>query len=256
MPLSIPDRIHSLKESSVPTLNKILSGIIQKTPGFKFMTSSPTADTVQANEICIYDIDDGVTIPKIFVKTGKDNLLEIPDSTGSSPHNAVTIGTASGLSMAANQVLSLAVASGSVTGAISSTDWTTFNNKQTAITGTATNVLYLSGASTVAGNQYLTVNSDGLLTTRMQAITVSTKTGAYPIATGDYFLRCNGTFTVTLPAATATGRLLYIKNVGTGDITIAPAGGETIDGDSSITVGDKYSTVALCDGSSGNWDIL
>jgi hypothetical protein len=48
-------------------------------------------------------------------------------------HNPVTIGTANGLSLA-TQALSLALASTSTTGALSSTDWNTFNNKQATIT--------------------------------------------------------------------------------------------------------------------------
>lgn len=57
-----------------------------------------------------------------------------------SSHDPVTIGTANGLSLS-TQVLSLAAASGSVTGALLSSDWTIFNNKQasgsyiTALTG-------------------------------------------------------------------------------------------------------------------------
>jgi hypothetical protein len=43
-------------------------------------------------------------------------------------HDAVTLGTANGLSLS-TQVLSLGLASGSANGALSSTDWTTFNNK-------------------------------------------------------------------------------------------------------------------------------
>jgi hypothetical protein len=52
-------------------------------------------------------------------------------------HNAVTIGTANGLSLS-TQVLSLALASSSTTGALSSTDWNTFNNKQNTITNPIT----------------------------------------------------------------------------------------------------------------------
>ncbi len=52
-------------------------------------------------------------------------------------HNPVTIGTANGLSLAV-QVLSLALASTSTTGALSSTDWNTFNNKQNALTNPIT----------------------------------------------------------------------------------------------------------------------
>ena len=50
-------------------------------------------------------------------------------------HNAVTLGTANGLSLS-TQALSLALASGSTTGALSSTDWSTFNSKQSALSGT------------------------------------------------------------------------------------------------------------------------
>jgi hypothetical protein len=52
-------------------------------------------------------------------------------------HNAVTLGTANGLSLS-TQVLSLALASSSATGALSSTDWNTFNNKQSTITNPIT----------------------------------------------------------------------------------------------------------------------
>ena len=47
-------------------------------------------------------------------------------------HDAVTLGTPNGLSLS-GQVLSLGLSSGSANGALSSTDWTTFNNKQPLI---------------------------------------------------------------------------------------------------------------------------
>jgi predicted heme/steroid binding protein len=63
-------------------------------------------------------------------------------------HNAVTLGTANGLSLSTQQ-LSLGLSSASTTGALSSTDWNTFNNKQGAITLTTTGS---SGAATFIGN--------------------------------------------------------------------------------------------------------
>lgn len=48
-------------------------------------------------------------------------------------HSAVTIGTANGLSLS-GQVLSLGLSSALATGALSNTDWSTFNNKQAALT--------------------------------------------------------------------------------------------------------------------------
>jgi predicted nucleic acid-binding Zn-ribbon protein len=49
-----------------------------------------------------------------------------------SSHNPVTIGTANGLSLN-NQIISLSSASSSTNGALLSSDWTTFNNKQNAL---------------------------------------------------------------------------------------------------------------------------
>ncbi len=72
---------------------------------------------------------------------GTGTAFNLPNSNGtialtSDLHNAVTIGTANGLSLS-TQVLSLGLASTSATGALSSTDWNTFNGKQSAISFSA-----------------------------------------------------------------------------------------------------------------------
>jgi hypothetical protein len=73
-------------------------------------------------------------------------------------HNAVTLGTANGLSLSTQQ-LSLGLASSSANGALSSTDWTTFNNKQNALTnpvtgtGTTNYLPKFTGASTIGNSQ-------------------------------------------------------------------------------------------------------
>jgi hypothetical protein len=73
-------------------------------------------------------------------------------------HNAVTLGTANGLSLS-TQVLSLGLASAGVTGALSGTDWTTFNNKQNALTnpvtgtGTTNYLPKFTGSTTVGNSQ-------------------------------------------------------------------------------------------------------
>jgi hypothetical protein len=61
-------------------------------------------------------------------------------------HNAVTLGTANGLSLS-TQVLSLQLATSGQNGALSSTDWTTFNNKENAITA-GTTAQYFRGDKT------------------------------------------------------------------------------------------------------------
>jgi hypothetical protein len=74
----------------------------------------------------------------------------------------VTIGTGNGLSLS-GQALSLGLSSGSSNGALSSTDWTTFNSKQNAltnpVTGTGTtNYLPKFTGSTTIGDSAITDN--------------------------------------------------------------------------------------------------
>jgi hypothetical protein len=72
-------------------------------------------------------------------------------------HAAVTIGTANGLSLS-TQALSLALASTSATGALSSTDWNTFNLKQAALSGTG--FVKISGSTISYDNStYLTTSA-------------------------------------------------------------------------------------------------
>jgi hypothetical protein len=78
-------------------------------------------------------------------------------------HAAVTLGTANGLSLS-TQALSLALASTSATGALSSTDWNTFNLKQDALSGTG--FVKISGSTISYDNStyYLASNPAGYLT--------------------------------------------------------------------------------------------
>ena len=77
-------------------------------------------------------------------------------------HNAVTIGAANGLSLS-NQVLSLGMASSSANGALSSTDWTTFNSKEPAITAPGTVGSYWRGNKTWATLDTSVIPENGAL---------------------------------------------------------------------------------------------
>jgi len=90
--------------------------------------------------------------------SGALRVFQFPNNDGvialtSDLHNAVTIGTANGLSLS-TQVLSLGLASSSANGALSSTDWTTFNNKQNALTNPVT-------ASTFTANYHAKFTGSG-----------------------------------------------------------------------------------------------
>jgi len=74
--------------------------------------------------------------------------------------SGVTIGS-SPITSSGNITLAISTASGSVNGLLSSTDWTTFNSKQNALTnpitgtGTSGQVAYFTGATTQAGSNNL-----------------------------------------------------------------------------------------------------
>ena len=84
-------------------------------------------------------------------------------------------------------------------------------------------------------------------------VTVVTKTGTYAILPSDETIRCDGTFTVTLPAATGSNAMYLVINVGTGTITIATTGGDTVNGAAPNTITTLKSAWYL-DGVADNWD--
>ena len=69
-------------------------------------------------------------------------------------HNAVTLGTANGLSLA-NQVLSLGLVNSTNNGALSSNDWNTFNNKVSANNGT----FNVQGTGAITGSGSTSANT-------------------------------------------------------------------------------------------------
>jgi Chaperone of endosialidase/Lower baseplate protein N-terminal domain len=126
-----------------------------------------------------------LTAPKRFYFPNTEGTIALTSDL----HNAVTIGTANGLYLS-TQVLSLALASTSTTGALSSTDWNTFNGKQNAltnpITGTGTtNYLPKFTGSTSLGNSLIYDNGTnvGIGTTSPSSLLTlqSSSSGSAPI---------------------------------------------------------------------------
>lgn len=107
---------------------------------------------------------------------------------------------------------------------------------------TAGNGIAVTNGNGVAGNPTIAV--DGTV----QAI--STKTGAYTATATDEVLLCNGTFTLTLPAAASNTRRRYsVRNTGAGTVTIDPNAAELINGAATLALtGGQFVTI-VCDGS-------
>lgn len=87
------------------------------------------------------------------------------------------------------------------------------------------------------------------------SLTVSSKTSAYTITSDDDVILCDGTFTVTLPTAVGiSGTSFYVKNIGTGSITLDGDGSETIDGSTTILIPSLASRHVVSDGT--QWWII
>lgn len=84
------------------------------------------------------------------------------------------------------------------------------------------------------------------------------KTGNYILTSSDFMVLINATATMSLPAAkSASGQIYCFKMIGSGLTgTISPAGSDTIDGASSLTLTTQYDGVMLQSDGVSSWDII
>ena len=114
----------------------------------------------------------------------------------------------------------------------------------------------LASGSSIGLNEIIsiaTVASDPNYITELTSLTITSKTATYAILASDEYIRCNGTFTVPLPATTGSGDVYFIANVGTGTITVAVIGSDTINGTTPEVI-YAGSAAWFVDGVTGNWD--
>jgi len=114
----------------------------------------------------------------------------------------------------------------------------------------------LSAGSSIGLNEIIsiaTVASDPNYITELTSLTITSATATYAVLASDEYIRCNGTFTVTLPATTGSGDVYFIANVGTGTITVAVTGSDTVNSTTPLTI--PTMTIAYyVDAVTGNWD--
>lgn len=109
-------------------------------------------------------------------------------------------------------------------------------------------LITIAGTSVAPSALQTLLDAAEVLTIRNVALTGN-------ITAADEYIRASGTITLTLPAATGSGVQYTVKNVGVGVITLAAAGGQTIDGVASQLI-PSLNRMTVADGAAGAWDIL
>jgi len=85
-------------------------------------------------------------------------------------------------------------------------------------------------------------------------LVVTSVTDTYSIIADDEVILCSGTFTVTLPGAgSSEGKVFYIKNTGSGTVTISSD--ETIDDDDTYDLGSQYDFISVVSDGTEWWVI-
>jgi hypothetical protein len=120
-----------------------------------------------------YNTSQVTEIGNLYYTDARVNANANVSANTAARHNAVTIGTANGLSLSA-QALSLGLASSTSNGALSSTDWNTFNGKQNALGFTPYNSTNPSG--------YITGLSWAGLSSKPTTLAGFGITDAYPLS--------------------------------------------------------------------------
>jgi hypothetical protein len=150
------------------------------------------------------------------------NTYTLPSTTGtlaltSQLHNAVTLGVPNGLSLSGQQ-LSLSLASGSTNGALSSTDWNTFNNKQNALNGTG---FVRADGTTISYDNSTYVPTSRTLSINGTSLDLSTnRSWVVPFVTANTFN--NATYDLTISASDGTS---YTSNLGLLSTDVRVTGG-------------------------------
>lgn len=108
-------------------------------------------------------------------------------------------------------------------------------------------IVYLASGAATTLESLLTIAGSAVAQDAVQTIvdannvlSITHVTTTYVVLDSDDVVLCDGTFTVTLPPATGSGATYVIRNIGSGDITLAADGTDTINGDGTIAIISGY----------------
>jgi hypothetical protein len=212
--------------------SKIISGGYMPSAGYSNMYSNDLMLTFNQMNAAGTAV---TTFNFVYPTSNTSRTYNLPNNDGtlaltSQLHNAVTIGTANGLSLS-TQVLSLGLASSSANGALSSTDWSTFNGKQNAIsnlidgnvsTGYIPKSTFTTSGLTTLGNSKLyeasgTILNDPTANSWGYQINGSSTTGQ---SFGAVVVAGTNSSDISFEVRNQAGNVSYLKVVGDGKVGI------------------------------------
>lgn len=130
--------------------------------------------------------------------------------------------------------------------------WGTVTSYNSGTGALVISVAVTSGSGTATDWSISISGAQGAQGTMARAYTRA-KSANYTAVLGDIgcVIDCSGTWTLSLTAAATLGDgfYLWVRNAGTGTITIDPSGSELISGQSTITVSTGNMALVTCDGS-------
>ncbi len=132
--------------------------------------------------------------------------------------------------------------------------WQIYLTANSTVNGSWRSLAYGTGTSSVNAGSLAGLGIKAIGTTLNQSIAIDALNSNYTIGGTDrsrMLLWTGGAGNFTLPSASVVGNdwFCQIRNGGTGGITIAGPGGETIDGGSSLIMDPANSAFIVCDGS-------
>jgi len=125
-----------------------------------------------------------------------------------------------------------------------------------SVSGDSGSVTPSGHAFTISGGNRTSTSGSGSALTISSETNTATKTSAYPMTANDDFIigdTSGGGFQITLPAANAKDMVRIAKKSNSNTLTIARAGSDTIEGNTSISMTAEYSTVVLVSDGVSTW---
>ncbi len=114
-----------------------------------------------------------------------------------------------------------------------------------------------SGTDGVSGTDGTSGSSGIDGTSGILAYDVTNISAEYTGLTSDQYIRASGSsYNIYLPATSASGKLLIVKNIATGTITLVGIGGDLIDGVATKEIATGYNSLSVVDVATGYWEII